>query len=134
VTGIGGGVMKGEKLFGDFFKKKRRDLGLSLREFCRRNGFDPGNISRIERGLLSPPQTYEKRLEYAKALGISEGTDEWLEFCDLATVSAGKIPEDMVSNREFMNALPILFRTARRKELNEQELRELLDKIRREAQ
>ena len=36
--------------FGEFFKKKRRDLGLTLREFCRLNGFDPGNISKIKEG------------------------------------------------------------------------------------
>ena len=118
--------------FGDFFKQKRINLGLTLREFCRINGFDPGNISKIERGLLPPPQSSEKRLEYAKALGIEEGTDDWLEFCDLAVLGAGKIPPHIGSNEELMNALPILFRSIRRKELAEDDLKHLIDSIKRE--
>lgn len=120
------------KAFGEFFKQKRIELGLTLREFCRRNEFDPGNISKIERGLLPPPQSNGKRLEYAKALGIEEGTDDWLEFCDLATMGAGKIPPDVVSNEEIMNALPILFRSIRRKELDEDDLKNLVSSVKRE--
>ena len=33
------------KTFGNFFKQKRISLGLTLREFCRINELDPGNIS-----------------------------------------------------------------------------------------
>jgi transcriptional regulator with XRE-family HTH domain len=120
------------KAFGDFFKQKRVDLGLTLREFCRINGFDPGNISKIERGLLPPPQSNEKRMEYAKALGIEEETDDWLEFCDLAVMGAGKIPPYISSNEELMNALPILFRSIRRKELDEDDLETLVNSIKRE--
>ena len=120
------------KLFGTYFKQKRINLGLTLREFCRINGFDPGNISKIERGLLPPPQSKEKRLEYANALKIKEGTDDWLEFSDLAITSAGKIPTDMVSNNELMNALPILFRSVRRKDLDEKDLKELVESVKRE--
>jgi len=32
--------MKKGAAFGDFFKRKRMELGLTLREFCRKNGFD----------------------------------------------------------------------------------------------
>ena len=124
--------MRFAEAFGDFFKQKRIKLGLTLREFCRINGFDPGNISKIERGLLHPPQSTEKRLEYAKALGIEEGTDDWLEFCDLAFLGAGKIPPYVGSNEKLMNALPILFRSIRRKELAEDDLKHLIDSIKRE--
>jgi transcriptional regulator with XRE-family HTH domain len=122
--------------FGEFFKKRRRDLGLTLREFCRLNGFDPGNISKIERGLIAPPQSREKRLDYAKALGIKEGTDDWLEFCDLAATSIGKIPSDIVSNHELLNALPILFRSIRVKgedqEVEEDNLKKIIESIRKQ--
>lgn len=118
--------------FGNFFKQRRRELGLTLREFCRINGFDPGNISKLERGLLPPPSAKEKRLQYANALGIREGTDDWLTFCDLATTSAGKIPQDIVSDEEVMNALPVLFRTIRRRSLDEKDLKKLIDSVRRE--
>ena len=124
--------MKTSKAFGKFFKQKRIGQGLTLREFCRIHGLDPGNISKIERGLMAPPQSDEKRREYASILGIKEGTDDWLEFCDLAVVSAGKIPNDIISNDEVMNALPVLFRTLRRKELDEEELKNLVHSIKRE--
>ena len=118
--------------FGNFFKQKRIERGLTLREFCRVNEMDPGNISKIERGLLSPPQTREILIRYAAALGIKEGTDDWLLFCDLAVTSAGKIPPDIVSNEEFMNALPVLFRTVRKEKLGEKDLEKLVKATKRE--
>ncbi len=51
--------------FGEFFKAKRQALGLTLREFCLKHKLDPGNISRLERGLLAPPQGRE-RLGFAR--------------------------------------------------------------------
>ncbi len=122
--------MTAANLFGNFFNKKRRDAGLTLREFCRINGFDPGNISKIERGLLPPPQSRDRRLEYARALGIKEGTDEWLEFCDLASTSIGKIPLDIASDTEVMNALPVLFRSIRGKNVEKEDLENLIKSIR----
>ncbi|MBN2568870.1 MAG: helix-turn-helix transcriptional regulator [Deltaproteobacteria bacterium] len=113
-------------------KQKRIERGLTLREFCRVNEMDPGNISKIERGLLPPPQTKEILVKYAAALGIKEGTDDWLLFCDLAVTSAGKIPPDIVSNEEVMNALPVLFRTVRKEKLDEKDLEELVKAIKRE--
>lgn len=118
--------------FGEFFSHKRRELGLSLREFSKINGLDPGNISKMERGLLSPPQSREKKAQYAAALGIKEGSDDWLEFCDLASVSAGKIPSDIANDAEVMTALPVLFRSIRDKKLDREDIERLVKSIRRE--
>jgi transcriptional regulator with XRE-family HTH domain len=120
------------KTFGDLFKLKRIEKGLTLREFCRINGFDPGNVSKIERGLFQPPQSKEMLSKYAAALGIEEGSEDWLAFCDMAIISAGKIPEDIVTNEELMNALPVLFRTVRDKTLDEEGLEKLIKSIKRE--
>ena len=125
--------MKYNETFGEFFKKKRIELALTLREFCSRNGFDPGNISKIERGLLAPPQTYEKRKQYAKALSIETGTDDWLTFCDLASISAGKIPADLLSDAALVGELPRFFRTARKGENIREKLKELAESIKRES-
>jgi|WetSurSiteA1Bulk_404760.scaffolds.fasta_scaffold16197_1 transcriptional regulator with XRE-family HTH domain len=125
--------MKYNETFGEFFKKKRIELGLTLRKFCSINGFDPGNISKIERGLLSPPQAYEKRKQYAKALCIKEETDDWLTFCDLASISAGKIPDDFLSDDELIGELPRFFRTARKGENIREKLKELAESIKRES-
>ena len=120
------------KTFGDLFKLKRIEKGLTLREFCRINGFDPGNVSKIERGLFQPPQSKEMLAKYAVALGIAEGSEDWLAFCDMAIISAGKIPEDIVTNEELMNALPVLFRTVRDKTLDDEGLEKLIKSIKRE--
>jgi transcriptional regulator with XRE-family HTH domain len=68
--------------FGAFFRAKRNALGLNLREFCRRNGFDPGNVSRLERGLLPPPKSAEILKSYAQALKLRP--DDWQTFEALA--------------------------------------------------
>ena len=120
------------KTFGDLFKSKRIEKGLTLREFCRINGFDPGNVSKIERGLFQPPQSKEMLSKYAAALGIEEGSEDLLAFCDLAIISAGKITKDIVTNEELMNALPVLFRTVRNKTLDAEALENLIKSIKKE--
>ncbi|RZB31707.1 MAG: hypothetical protein SRB1_01326 [Desulfobacteraceae bacterium Eth-SRB1] len=118
--------------FEEFFSAKRKALGKTLREFCRENGFDAGNISKIERGILTPPQSKEKRLQYASALGIKEESDDWLEFCDLATISAGKIPTGIVSDKELMAEVPILFRSIRKEGVEKAKIQELLKALKKE--
>jgi transcriptional regulator with XRE-family HTH domain len=118
--------------FEELFSAKRKALGKTLREFCRENGFDAGNISKIERGIMTPPQSKEKRLQYASALGIKEGSDDWLEFCDLATISAGKIPTGIVSDKELMAEVPILFRSIRKEGVEKAKIQELLKALKKE--
>lgn len=118
--------------FGEFFNRKRRAIGLPLRKFCVQYNFDPGNLSKLERGLLPAPQSHEKLACYANALNIQEGSDEWYEFFDLATLSAKRLPDDIASDEEVMNALPILFRSIRDKNVEENHLRSLISTIRKE--
>lgn len=118
--------------FGQFFKQKRMELGLTLREFCRKHDFNPGNISKLERGLHPPPQKESVRRRYAKALGIKEGTDDWLTFLDLATSCSGKLPPDVMNDERLIRALPLIFRSLSDTEVNEDKLRKLIDKIKKE--
>ncbi len=118
--------------FGEFFSAKRKSLGKTLREFCRENGFDAGNMSRLERGLQTPPQSKEKRRQYASALGIKERSEEWLEFCDLATISAGKIPDSIVSDKELMAEVPILFRSIKKEGIEKERIQNLLEALKKE--
>jgi transcriptional regulator with XRE-family HTH domain len=99
--------------FGSFFRKTRQALGLTLREFCRRNGFDAGNISRMERGLIPPPRSKEVLDSYAKALRITDGTTEWEMFYDMAGAETGQIPQEALANQLTVQNLPTLFRTLR---------------------
>jgi transcriptional regulator with XRE-family HTH domain len=110
--------------FGEFFKQKRLSLGKTLREFCQEHGLDPGNISKIERGKMSPP--IDKLEEYALYLSIKD--EEYETFKDLAFASAGKIPDDL-KDEETLARLPIFFRTLRNREFSEDKLRELARKI-----
>ena len=117
-------------IFGEFFKAKRIGLKKTLRQFCMENGLDPGNISKLERGLMSPPQGSDKLEEYAKYLHIKKGTDDWYKFFDLAAVEAGRIPEELLNDAKIAASLPILFRTLRGKKISEKKLDELVEMIR----
>ena len=117
--------------FGALLKRLRIERSLTLRAFCNQHGFDPGNYSRLERGLFNPPRDREKLEQYARALGLSPGEDDWLAFFDTAAASRGEIPEDLLSDEEVAKKLPILFRTLRAKPVSRDTLNELVDRIRR---
>jgi transcriptional regulator with XRE-family HTH domain len=110
-------------LFGEYFKKKRLKMRKTLRQFCLENGLDPGNISKIERGILPPPQSREKLANYAKCLGILEGSDEWLEFFDIGRTDAGRIPEDLLADKNIVAKLPLVFRTIKGQKLTGEQLK-----------
>ncbi len=109
-------------LFGERFKKRRLKNGKTLRQFCLENGLDPGNISKIERGILPPPQSREKLAHYARCLGIVEGSDEWLEFFDIARTDAGRIPDELLADKNIVAKLPLVFRTIKGQKLTEEQL------------
>lgn len=117
--------------FGGFFKQKRLELGVSLRQFCLEHQLDPGNISKLERGILSPPSSREILEKYASYLGIEKSSNDWYTFFDLAAAGAGKIPEDVMQDEELVKKLPIIFRTLRGKQPTVAELNELAELIRR---
>ena len=119
------------KAFGKRMKELRTAKGVTLREFCQANRFDPGNYSRLERGLFAPPQKDELLTKYALALGLIRGSDEWLEFFDLAAASRGEIPRDLLSDEEVVEKLPVLFRTLRGAPVTEEQMDGLVEKIRR---
>jgi len=118
------------KLFGNYFKGLRIKRRLTLRQFCEKFGFDAGNISKLERGLLPPPQSREKLEQYAQALGLKKGSTTWYEFFDLAAASRGQIPEEILANDKLVAKLPVLFRTLRGERVPEEKLDELIEAIR----
>ncbi|MBI2116108.1 MAG: helix-turn-helix transcriptional regulator [candidate division NC10 bacterium] len=117
--------------FGSLFKELRIRQKVTLRQFCEGHGYDPGNISKLERGLLPPPESKEKLTEYAKALKIRRGSDAWYQFFDLARASRGKLPPEILRKRDVVARLPLLFRTLRGQKVSEQKLNELIEMIRR---
>jgi transcriptional regulator with XRE-family HTH domain len=116
--------------FGEYAKKKRLGLGISLRQFCRDNNLDWAYISRVERGVLAPPKSREVQERYARALKLEEGSEDWQTFVDLAAICAGNIPERIMSDKELVAKLPLIFRTIHGQELSPERLRQLAETIR----
>ncbi len=118
--------------FGKRLKELRQKTGRTLREFCLSNEIDPGNYSRMERGMFPPPQREDILEKYATALGLIRGSDEWIELFDLAAACRGEIPRDLLTDDEVLEKLPVLFRTMRTKKGdNGPDLDDLVEKIRR---
>lgn len=112
--------------FGEFFRLKRISLGFTLRSFCERYNYDPGNISRLERNILSPSVDKQKLEGYASALKIPRDSEEWTIFFDLAHTAKGKIPEDIYKNPDILSILPAFYRTARGEKLDKKKINELI--------
>ena len=101
-----------------------------MRAFCLEHGFDPGNISKIERGRMQPPASEEKLTQYAQALRIECGSDDWHEFFDRAATERGRLPKDVLSDDEVLGKLPVLLRTLRNAKIDGSKLDDLIERIR----
>jgi transcriptional regulator with XRE-family HTH domain len=113
--------------FADFVREKRIAAGLTLREFCRLVGSDASNWSKIERGLLTPPQSKNVLDQIASVLKINKDSQEYKELLDLAALST--IPEELIEPA-IIEQLPVFFRTVRGEKPTEEELKTLISKIR----
>ena len=113
--------------FANFVREKRIASGLTLREFCRCTGFDASNWSKVERGLLTPPQSKNMLDLIASVLKIEKVSQDYKEMLDLAALSS--IPEELIES-EILDQLPVFFRTVRGEKPTEEELRILINKIR----
>jgi transcriptional regulator with XRE-family HTH domain len=119
-------------MFGEFIKERRIAKGISLREFCKRLEMDASNWSKIERGLLAPPQDEGKLKEIARALDIKFDSALWKDMKDKANIDAGIIPEDILSDERVLNSLPIFFRTIRSEKPTPEDLDQLIGMIKKE--
>lgn len=114
--------------FGAFIKSARIKAGLTLRGFCRIVNADPGNWSKIERGILPPPKSKRVLKEIAVALKLAEDSDDWHALFDLASISF--IPRDLLDDRSVVEKLPVFFRTLRGEKPAREELEKLIQKVR----
>jgi transcriptional regulator with XRE-family HTH domain len=113
--------------FASFVRVKRIAAGLTLREFCRQTGFDASNWSKIERSLLTPPQSKNVLETIAAVLKIESGSQDYKELMDLAALAS--VPQDLIEP-EILDQLPVFFRTVRGEKPTEEELNNLITKIR----
>jgi transcriptional regulator with XRE-family HTH domain len=115
--------------FGNLFRRLRQEAGFTLREFCHRNGFDPANLSKIERGRAKPP-TGEALDKYLKALGLEPESAQWYDLHDRAAACAGEIPARLMADEEVVKKLPLVFQTLGSKRPSREALQSLIDLIR----
>lgn len=98
--------------FGSYIKERRLDLGMTLREFCRRTGHDPSLWSKLERGRRAVPERRDILEGYARDLGLTPDSPEWAGFFDLAYAESGRLPPDLTEG-EIARKLPAFFRVLR---------------------
>jgi transcriptional regulator with XRE-family HTH domain len=123
---------EGMAMFGEFVKERRIAKDISLRKLCQTIEWDASNWSKIERGLLSPPQDEEKLGRIAEVIGIKQGSEEWQAMTDLSRIGAQMLPDDIAADRRIVNALPLFFRTVRSDKPTAEELDRLIALIKKE--
>lgn len=112
--------------FGQTLKELRLKKRLSLREVCKETGYDPSNWSKVERGLIPPPDE-KTMVKWSKILGLNQKKQR--EFIDRAKVAHGAIPEDILYNKDAVECLPAFFRTLRNEKPTKEEIDNLIKLI-----
>ncbi|MEK7158957.1 MAG: helix-turn-helix domain-containing protein [Patescibacteria group bacterium] len=115
--------------FGEVLKNLRIKKNLTLREVCEQINYDYSNWSKVERGVLSPPNDEVALRRWAKVLGL-ESENKIREFIEMAQISQGIIPEAVMSKRNVMELLPAFFRTLRNAKPTKEEVDKLIELIR----
>jgi transcriptional regulator with XRE-family HTH domain len=118
-------------MFGELIKKIRTERRLGLREFCIAADYDPSNWSKVERGVLSPPQDQGVLNRIATILGLPDNSKERDLVFDYAAIDAGKIPQYVLEDSELVKRLPVFFRTATGKKPTTEDLERLAEVLRR---
>lgn len=115
--------------FGQLVARRRAELRLTLRECAVRADIDAGDLSKMERGKVSPPQSSAVVERLVAALELS-GTTDGQAMLDTAALENGRLPVDLAGNPAVVSALPLLLRTFDNRQLDEQRMQRLLEKIR----
>lgn len=117
-------------MFGDMVRKRRKELRLGLRDAAERAEIDPGNLSKIERGRLKPPQDQHLLNRIARALEYDLDGREAEQLRDTAFAENGLVPPDILQGEAVASRLPLLLRSINNKQLDEEQLDRLIEKIR----
>lgn len=114
--------------FGEFVKDSRVKRGVTLREFCRKMGWDASNWSKVERGANPPPKSPTILSKIADQLGFPKKSEDRQTLFDLAAISF--IPASLLDDQSLIEKLPIFFRTVRGEKPSREDLEALIKKIR----
>ena len=102
----------------------------TARQFAKENDYDVAYISRLENGVTMPPKDAKKLKKLGLALGLVEGSNEWQEFIDLASMAKNELPDDFKDNERISAMLPAFYRTLRNEKLDKAEAEKLIKLIR----
>ncbi len=116
--------------FGEAVRERRKELRLGLREFALRTGLDPGNLSKIERGRLNPPQEPAVLDRICMALEMTLDEERCIALKDAAALDVGRLPPDVLADEHIAAQLPLLLRTVQNKRLDADQLARLVELIR----
>lgn len=115
-----------KKEFGTYVKKRRDDLGKTLRSFAAEIGISPAYLSDIENGNRRAPEKFLEK--FAQALQIVD-PDELHAFYDLAGVSQGGQHADINSYMDDKPHARIAMRTAIDQDLSDADWQRLIELI-----
>jgi transcriptional regulator with XRE-family HTH domain len=118
-----------KKSFGDFLKRKRLALDLSLREFAKQVGMQPSNYCNVEADVLPPPPA-DGLERIAKALGLKKGTPDYATFHDLAAHGRDEVPADVERLIKQNGLIPAMLRTVEDENVTKAQLRGIIEDIR----
>lgn len=122
-----------KETFGHYLRQLRLKKGMGLRSFAKEAGILPSNLSYIETGRANPPRSGEILKRIAKALGLSEESEEWAKLFNLAT-RPGQMPADVQEYFEEIEAvdkLPLMARTIKNEKLTKQQIERLINDLKR---
>lgn len=112
--------------FGEHAKDRRIAAGMTLRSFCREIEMDPSNWSKIERGVLAPPDDSDLLGRITGLLGLN--STEQQEFADLAAIARGQLPPDL-KDEEILAKMPAFFRAIRGQECTAEDFEKLMNGV-----
>jgi len=114
-------------IFGEYLKLLRSEKEISLRTLAKMLEMDAGNLSKLERGIIKPPQNEDIINKISNVLNLNK--DQKKRLIDLASSSNGDYPMDIKESLSENTAIPILLRTISNKRLTDAEIMELTKKI-----
>jgi transcriptional regulator with XRE-family HTH domain len=115
--------------FPEILKELRLEAGYGLREFAEMIGDAPSNYAGVESGMRAPWRNQEKLRRVADSLGLEEGSSKWDRFF-IAAQRTGMLPPD-VQHVLDRPGVALVLRTVDERQLNEEELRKVVQYIRR---
>lgn len=95
--------------FGKRVAELRAKESRSLRDFCRKSGFDPVLVNKWEEGLAPAPDR-DKAHFLAKMLGLHEDSTEYDQFLNLAEEARENYEPVPLSEVELFQKIPVAFR------------------------